>query len=243
MRYQSKVLVARDTVARLTAVLTQSVAVAAAVTLVAGWSNFGIVALYGYEARFAFLDLSDTQFSVLNFLEPCALVVASALCAVLTRVAPSTQRRPLIFLSIGFIALTAGELGFANSHSTYIEYYASTFGTHGPAAPILPLFVVPAASALYLTGFLRRLPERFALGFVLSGCVYVTGVLGFEIISEVLGAKYGGASVRYLAAAGIEETLEILGVVGFLLTASGYMRALSPKVHRGSLGTRLPRDA
>lgn len=80
---------------KVTAVVTRSVAVAAAVTLVVGWSNFGIVALYGHEARFPFLDLSDTQISVLNLLEPCALVVASAIVVItrsrLRRACPSDE--------------------------------------------------------------------------------------------------------------------------------------------------------
>lgn len=231
MRWQSqRDLIDRDRISGQAAIVVGLMATGSAMALALGWGNFVAITLHGPEAKISFLDLADEQFSILNFLQPCALIVASIICRASARIESAVNRRAFVFLSIGFILLAVGET-FVGSHSIYIDWLSSTFRASSPAAIILPLFVVPVGSGLYLSRFLMRLPKRYAVGFALSGCTYVLGVLGFEIISQTIAARYGAVSLGYFATAGIEETLETLGIVGFLLTASSYMRALCPRVY------------
>jgi hypothetical protein len=155
---------------------------------------------------------------------------ATFLCVVAFRLADTgVNRRAFSALSIGFLILAAGEIEI-NSHSIYIDRFVSLIGTGSPTAIILPLFVVPIGAALYLRRFLMQLPPRHAVLFVAFGAIYVSGVLGAEMVSQSLALSHGYSSSAYTLAAGVEETLETIGIFGFCVAMSRYIQELCAKV-------------
>lgn len=74
-------------------------------------------------------------------------------------------------------------------------------------------FAVAVARVFFLP-MLLRIDRRTALGFCLSGAVYVSGVLGMEFVSSLYFAEELWEA--YGIAATIEEDLEIAGLTLFL---------------------------
>lgn len=219
--------------------------------VVVGWCN--LVAFIGWgKQRLSFIELADEQLALLNVFQPICLIFLSVFCLTCARFEFKGERqRSFLWLSIGFVVLAAGELQslgqFAtyvlppseagwlaqatiDSHGIYIRRFRSLSGTDDPVAVVGSLLLVPVAAGCGLNGFLRRLPVRHSIGFLLCGAIYVTGVLGLEAVSQVLAIESGPQSVPYLVASGFEESLETLGLVGFALVLSRYMRESHPKI-------------
>ena len=68
--------------------------------------------------------------------------------------------------------------------------------------------------------FLRRLPKRTAILFVVAGAIYVGGTVGVEIIGEPLDSD----TMAYNLLTVLEEGMEMFGVIFFVPVLLGYMR-------------------
>jgi hypothetical protein len=200
--------------------------------LALGWWNCQRILTSGLGARIPFFDLADEQISLINFLEPVAMIYAAVLCAGCARLDErSSSRRGFIFLSATFVGLAYLESD-VGSHGIQIERMNYMLGVSNPRLSLLPFFVLPIGAALYLIPFLRRLPFRHAIRFLACGAIYVAGVLGVEMFSQVTAVEQGTQSQAYLITAGVEETLEVVGIVGFGLAVCSYLRELSPTLKR-----------
>jgi hypothetical protein len=116
-----------------------------------------------------------------------------------------------------FVAMSFDE--FSAVHERFGSFLRARLDApeHGPlhfywVAAGLP-FVV-AVGAAYLP-FLLALPRRFRSPMILAGAVYVAGALGMEILDGWYVNVYGGGAV-YALMAGVEEMLEMTGVILFI---------------------------
>lgn len=220
--------------------------------LLLGWFNLAGIVAFGINQRIPILDLADEQAAALNIFQPISLIYLAVSCRICARFEVQPQNKlSFLFLSIGFVVLAVGEVQslsrfvtFAltpgesetwaqldiSSHSIHINGIRSFLGTENPIAVITPLFFFPMAAGFALSGFLRNLPMRHAARFLVCGVVYVAGVLGMEAVSQVIAIQSGSSSISYLVTAGIEETLETLGILGFALALSLYMRERHPPI-------------
>ncbi|MEA2819613.1 MAG: hypothetical protein QOJ86_1617 [Bradyrhizobium sp.] len=231
MRWQSqRSLMARYKLSRELDFASRTIACISILSVMLGWWNIYRILTISIDVRVAILDLADEQLSLINFLQPVALIYSALLCGICSKLeAQSLERRSFVFLSVGFLILAFGEINI-NSHSIYIDRFSSFFETKSPAAILLPLLIFPIGSALYLSKLLRHLPTRHSLLFICCGIVYISGALGMEMASQSLAIKYGYSSSAYIIAAGLEETFETIGIVGFCLAVTSYIRELCPKV-------------
>jgi hypothetical protein len=65
--------------------------------------------------------------------------------------------------------------------------------------------------------------------FVLSGAIFVTGAIGFEMLGGKV-IQEQGFTVEYAIYYTIEESLEMVGVVIFIFTLIGYIASHSEKI-------------
>ena len=81
--------------------------------------------------------------------------------------------------------------------------------------------------------FLQHLPKTTRKMFIISGCIYVFGSMGMEIVGSFTQEFYGKASIVHAMATTIEEFLEMIGIVVFihtLLTYSGLQINLKKQI-------------
>lgn len=88
--------------------------------------------------------------------------------------------------------------------------------------------VVGGLGLAYLR-FLQALPTPARVRFMVAGAVYVTGVIGLEMISGCFFVNIEDRSPTYLLLMTLEETAEIVGVLLFIRALLLYLR---PQVHR-----------
>ena len=105
-------------------------------------------------------------------------------------------------LSVGFLALSIDEVaGLHESINTAVEISWAY-----PAAVLVLIL------GLSFIPFLLSLERRLAVLFVTSGLIYISGVLGVEVLSEDMDED----SMAYGFATAVEEGMEMLGALLFL---------------------------
>jgi hypothetical protein len=92
-------------------------------------------------------------------------------------------------------------------------------------------WVLPAACLLVVFGlaylrFLQHLPTRIRSLFLLAGTVYVGGAIGVEMLGRMEVSTAGNHTVGYTVLVGIEEGMEMLGVVIFIHAVSVHLAAV-----------------
>jgi hypothetical protein len=75
---------------------------------------------------------------------------------------------------------------------------------------------VTAALGLFMLGYLRALPRRSLVQFVLAGVLYVGGAAGVEMVGAVLWDAGSEISTGYVLSVTVEEGLEMASLVLFL---------------------------
>ena len=92
---------------------------------------------------------------------------------------------------------------------------------------IIPFGIFALIVLLAYSRFLLALPRRTGLIFFLSGAVFVTGTIGFEMFEGQINEAGGYRSFDYMVLVTVEEILEMVGILGFIygllnhLTAEG----------------------
>ena len=71
--------------------------------------------------------------------------------------------------------------------------------------------------------FLQHLPSATRKMFIISGCIYIFGSVGMEIVGSFTEEFYGKASMFHAMATTIEEFLEMIGIVVFIDTLLTYI--------------------
>ncbi len=115
-----------------------------------------------------------------------------------------------MLLSLGFLILSLDEVaGIHESIHTAIDFNWAYAGG----------ILVVALGLLYIP-FLLSLNRRLAVLFIVSGLIYVSGVIGVELFSKDMDED----SMAYGFATAVEEGLEMLGALFFLAIALDEMK-------------------
>jgi hypothetical protein len=78
--------------------------------------------------------------------------------------------------------------------------------------------------------FLRSLDSRTRMMMLLAGGLYVSGALGFEMISGLVADARGLDTLLYATLTSIEEILELSGLSVFLIVVIGELRRRNPRL-------------
>lgn len=133
-------------------------------------------------------------------------------------------------LSAMFALLSLDEV--SQLHESSIPFLRGVFSATGPLtyAWVIPgaIFVI-AVLAAYL-GFLAALPKRTRVLFVVSGAIFVFGVLGMEFISGWADTYRPAAIILRGGISTTEDLLKMLGTVLFIYTLMDYRQRLGEYV-------------
>lgn len=103
-----------------------------------------------------------------------------------------------------------------------IHHFVQTGGLLTNAWVILAFVLLPVLGAYYFR-FLLALPRRACVLFVISGTVYVSGVVGVEMISGLMKSEYGFGSLAFAISSTVEESLELIGLSLFAWSLADYV--------------------
>lgn len=180
-----------------------------------------------------------------TFYSALALLVCAALLGLIG--VASRQRtaiRPLYWYGLAavFVFLSIDEMLML--HEKMIEPLRSKLGTSGlfHYAWILPYGAGLLVLLAVYSRFLLRLPRRTAWLFIISGTVFVTGAIGFEMLGGLYFEAHGGKTIAYVALQTVEETLEMVGIVLFLYALADYLERNLGGIHVRLVGDSEARD-
>jgi len=129
-------------------------------------------------------------------------------------------------LAAVFLFLSVDEA--ASIHELLIDPIRATLHTSGvlyiswviPYAIILLVLTLLYAKFVFL-----RIPRRIRNQFIISGIIYVTGALGFELIGGHLFEMHLQESLLYEIITIFEESLEMTGLLVFIHALMLYIRS------------------
>jgi hypothetical protein len=188
--------------------------------VVLGWLREWLRLGYGIEGT-SFFNLNREQnlgawFSA-TMLAACAVLLLNAG----RRARAAGQRWGWFWfvLSAVFVALSIDEA--SSVHEMLMDPIHDSLNSSGlfKYAWVIPALVLVPAFALSSVPFLLSLPRRTAAWFVVSGALYVSGALGFEMLEGLTDGVGPTFVLLYL----VEETLEIAGIVAFFFALMDHL--------------------
>lgn len=135
---------------------------------------------------------------------------------------------PWMSLAVIFLFLSFDEI--ASVHEQLITPVQLALDTTGLFffAWIIPYGIATLLLGLAYLKFVIQLPKTTRLLFILSGALFVTGAVGFEMISGRHAEMYAGHNLPYVMMTTIEESLEMLGIIIFLYALTAYISTRFP---------------
>ena len=117
-----------------------------------------------------------------------------------------TFQMQLVALEAGFVFLSIDEI--AGLHETV--------NTLTPDSWTIYLFPAVALIGVFFVSFLRHFDRVIACAVAVSAAIYVGGAFGIEFASEIFAERNMLDSLPYVIATGVEESLEMIGVLLFV---------------------------
>ncbi|MGG9998587.1 hypothetical protein ACQU0X_00680 [Pseudovibrio ascidiaceicola] len=148
----------------------------------------------------------------------------TAVIGIIERHSKKPQNWPYwLVLAFGFLYMSVDEN--IAIHEVTIDPLRNAFNLSGAFyfAWVLPAVVLVGALGLVYLRFLARLPRRFAVMFVISGSIYLSGAIGFEMLGAVFAGSEGYDAFGYKIFYILEETFELVGLTTFLSALLAYL--------------------
>jgi len=129
-----------------------------------------------------------------------------------------------ILLSVIFLFLSLDEN--VQLHEQSITPLRSLFNSSGIFyfAWVIPALFILVLLFLYFLRFLKSLPAKTRLLFIVAGTIFIIGSIGGEFIGGYYQSLFQGKNLPYAIMTNIEELLEMLGVLTFIYALFDYMR-------------------
>lgn len=128
-----------------------------------------------------------------------------------------------IGLALIFLFLSVDEIASLHERLTYyVKQFLNTSGMFFYAW-IIPYSIALTVFVITYFRFLLHLPKRIMFLFIVSGVIFVSGAIGFEMLGGWQAELYGVDNIRYCLCYTCEELLEMFGIVVFLYTLLSYI--------------------
>jgi hypothetical protein len=175
----------------------------------------------------------DQEANVPSWFSSALLLTAAALLALvaldaLARKAP--WGRHWAGLSLVFVVLSLDET--AEIHERIGSWLRAHLHLHGPLhyAGVIPALALALFVGITYVRFLRALPRATLLGILVAAAIYITGAAGVEAASGWWAEGHGSGSTALLLVSSVEENLEMVGTLFFILVVLAYFARLGRSV-------------
>jgi len=128
-----------------------------------------------------------------------------------------------------FVFFFLGVDEYTMIHDSFSEPLRNSFNLTGAFyfAWVIPYLILLVFLAPFAWNFLKSIPIKTSIKFVISGIVFVTGSLGMEMIGAGRHEAYGRSDWLYTVLTTIEESLEIIGISLFLYFLCEYITKIN----------------
>jgi len=176
---------------------------------------------YGLIPLFDF----DTEKNIPTFYSAIALLVVSILLWFIALAHKNLKSSYIMWfgLSLIFLFLSIDEI--SSIHERFGKPTRDAFKTSGFLffAWIIPYGIALIIFIIAYSKFLFKLPKNTLILFLVSGIIFISGAIGFEMIGGRHVYLYGGNDIIYSFYYTCEESLEMLGISIFIYTLLSYI--------------------
>ncbi|HUQ66765.1 MAG TPA: hypothetical protein VM101_11450 [Flavitalea sp.] len=168
---------------------------------------------------------SSLEGNIPTFFSSLILFIAGALCYLIYNTKSSLKNKYMrscwLMLSMIFMFLTIDESSRIHEQFSKLHLPSdrSGFLRH---SWIIPYSVFAIIAGLYFFKFVKSLPARTKIIFLVSGFIYVGAALGFEPLEGHLTLIYKGNNLYDKLLCSIEEMLEMCGMILFIYGLMDY---------------------
>ena len=90
---------------------------------------------------------------------------------------------------------------------------------------VIPAMALMIFLAIFYSRFLFKLPKATRISFIIAGLIYITGLLGIEMLGGHYHELHGKENLTYNLISTLEESLEMLGLILFIRALLDYLSA------------------
>jgi hypothetical protein len=175
----------------------------------------------------------DREANVPSWFSSALLLTAAALLALVALDALAQRapwRRHWAGLSLVFVVLSLDET--AEIHERIGSWLRAHLHLHGPLhyAGIVPALALALFVGATYIRFLRGLPRTTLVGILVAAAIYITGAAGVEAATGWWAERHGSGSTALLLVSTVEENLEMIGTLLFILVVLAYFARLGRSV-------------
>lgn len=131
------------------------------------------------------------------------------------------DRRPWLIVSALFFLMSADEVGTLHEQLSRTVRLRMDLPTYLQFAWVIPASIFVVGLVIYFWRFVFRQEPQVKRGMLAAATIYLTGVLGFEILGAHCASTEGKESMSYILACGFEELLEMCGCIRMLAATLG----------------------
>lgn len=169
----------------------------------------------------------DNERNVPTYFSVLLMLFAALLLAVIT-ILNRKQRIPHVskwaILSFGFLVMAYDEAFFV--HERLIPLVRTLLGDGNLGvfffAWVIPGIILVLVLGLFFLRFLLDLPARTRMQFLIAAAFYIGGAIGGELFSGYYTDVYGAGNLTYSMIVALEESLELVGLIGFIWALLNY---------------------
>ena len=130
-------------------------------------------------------------------------------------------------LAAGFVYMAIDE--FAQLHENLGISFIPLIGDHSHGflyySWVIPAMALMVFLASFFSNFLFKLPKTTRINFIIAGIIYLTGLLGIEMLGGYYHELHGNENLTYSLISTLEESLEMLGLILFIRALLDYLSA------------------
>lgn len=182
---------------------------------------------FGHDRYLVTLTNLDAEWNLPTWYQSNTLLLCSLLLGIISYAKKTYGSRfhlHWLSLSVIFLILAMDEsIQFHEQTITPLRTLLRTSGIFYFA------WVIPAAILLLILGlafmkFLQNLPGKTRRLFLISGSIYVGGVIGMELVGGSYFSSHGKDNLTYAMLANLEEFLEMSGILIFIYALMRYIK-------------------
>lgn len=180
----------------------------------------------GHDRYLVTLTNLDAEWNLPAWYSSNSLLLCSLLLSIISFAKKSSGNRfYLHWLALSAIFLLLAMDETIQFHEQTITPLRTLMGTSGI---FYFAWVIPAAVLLLILGlaflkFLKNLPGRTRILFLVSGAIYVGGAMGLELVAGSYFSSNGQENMTYAMLTNLEEFLEMAGILIFIYALMRYI--------------------
>ena len=189
----------------------------------------GIVSKYGFghDSVYGLVNLFDfdQEMNLPTLYSSIQLIVACLLLSIIGAKHRLNGENYVLWIALAVIFLFLAVDETALIHEVIGVRISKAFEPTGLFyyAWVIPYGIAVLVFVITFSKFLFALPKETKWRFIASGAIYVTGAIGFEMLSGISDQSYGVNSVFYSMFYTCEELLEMVGIALFIYALLAYI--------------------